>query len=88
MGFLETGCLLGSRRAAVQLDCLVSGQDGWVGTGCCPCPKQVPEMASGDRETQQVLTSHVCKCVCVCVCVCVCESVPTCAGLHRGCLRV
>ena len=45
----------GIERAAVQPDCPVSAQDGWVGggeQGLSPHRRQAPEMACGERERQ------------------------------------
>lgn len=56
MGFLgDQMSVEGRRRAAVQPDCPVSAQDGWVRrgkTGLSPGLRQAPEMACGERESQ------------------------------------
>lgn len=65
--FVLTECLRGEREAP---DCLVPGQGGRVGTACCPCLRQVPEMARGESEAWCLAHSRCSVTACRDVCAC------------------
>lgn len=65
--FVLTECLRGEREAP---DCLVPGQGGRVGTACCPCVRQVPEMARGESEAWCLAHSRCSVTACRDVCAC------------------